>query len=67
MLVIACKEGETINIGNNIKLIVSSIEGGQVKLAFEADKCIKILREKLQIEKDLIDAHQRNEADRKRS
>lgn len=38
------KKNETIHIGNGIKITVVEIHSGKVRLGFEADKSIPILR-----------------------
>lgn len=50
MLVITRKKGESILIGDNIEISISSIENGTVKLAINAPKDIQILRKELYIE-----------------
>jgi len=47
MLVLTRKRGEVIMIGDDIKLIVLDVDRGRVKLGFEADKKINIVREEL--------------------
>lgn len=48
MLVLGCKVGESVIIGDNdIKITVTDVKSNRVKLAFEADKSIVILREKV--------------------
>ena len=44
MLVLARKNNESINIGDDIVITVLSIEGGTVKLGVEAPKEVKLLR-----------------------
>lgn len=50
MLVVTRKKGESILIGDNIEISVSSIENGSVKLAINAPKDIQILRKELYVE-----------------
>jgi carbon storage regulator len=47
MLVLTRKEGESIQIGENILLTVVAIENGQVKLGIQAPEGIKIYRSEL--------------------
>lgn len=47
MLVLSRKAGEAIYIGDNIKVVVTEISGGKVRLGFEAPKDIQIAREEL--------------------
>lgn len=41
------RAGQAVLIGDDIRLVVTKIGGGQVKLAFDAPKDIKVLREEL--------------------
>ncbi len=47
MLVLTRRLGESITIGENVKLIVVEIDGNQVKLGIEAPREIEIYREEL--------------------
>ena len=47
MLVIKRKKGETLLIGDDIKIYVSELQDGTVKLAIDAPKEVSILREEL--------------------
>lgn len=47
MLVLTRKSGERIRIGDNIVISVSEIRNDSVRIAIEAPKEIKILREEL--------------------
>ena len=47
MLVLTRKLGESITIGDNIKILVVDIEGHQVKIGIEAPISIEIYREEL--------------------
>ena len=47
MLVLTRRLGESITIGDNIKIIVVEIDGNQVKLGIEAPREIEIYREEL--------------------
>jgi carbon storage regulator len=63
MLVITRRVGEAIWIGKDIKVIVTSLQGGAVKLGIEAPQEIQILRDELTIESkgDKEDGHKRND------
>lgn len=47
MLVIERKVGESILIGDNIRIVLSDINGGKAKIAIDAPREIKILRNEL--------------------
>ena len=47
MLVLTRRLGESITIGENIRLVVVDIDGNQVKLGIEAPRNIEIYREEL--------------------
>jgi carbon storage regulator len=44
MLVITRRKGEKIQIGPDIEVMVSRIEGGQVRLSIKAPETTKIIR-----------------------
>ena len=47
MLILTRRIGETINIGNDIKITVTAISGSQVRIGISAPKEVKVLREEL--------------------
>lgn len=47
MLILSRKNGETVQIGEDIEVTVVSIKGNQVKLGIDAPKDVKVLREEL--------------------
>ena len=47
MLVLTRKIGDTIAIGDNIKIVVMAVKGKQVRLGIEADKSTIIHREEV--------------------
>lgn len=47
MLVLSRRLGEKIWIGDDIVLVVTSIDGAKVRLGIEAPPSVKILREEL--------------------
>jgi carbon storage regulator len=47
MLVLTRKVGETILIGDNIRVKVLEVKGGQVRIGIEAPESINILRENI--------------------
>jgi carbon storage regulator len=54
MLILSRKKGESILINNNIEIIITSIEGDQVKLGISAPSNINIFR------KEVLDAIQQS-------
>ena len=48
MLVLGRKTGETITIGDNIKVSVIKLEGGRVRLGIDAPEDVRILRAELE-------------------
>lgn len=47
MLVLTRRLGESITIGDDIKVVIVDIDGNQVKLGIEAPRHIEIYREEL--------------------
>lgn len=47
MLVLTRSNGQSIQIGNNIQVSVTHVSGGQVKIAVDAPKDVKVLRTEL--------------------
>lgn len=47
MLVLTRRLGESITIGDNVRLIIVEVDGNQVKLGIEAPREIEIYREEL--------------------
>ena len=47
MLVLSRRVGETINIGDDIKITVTAINGNQCRIGIDAPKEVKVLREEL--------------------
>lgn len=47
MLVVTRKEGEALLIGDNIEITISKVSDGNVKVAINAPKELKILRKEL--------------------
>lgn len=47
MLILTRKVGESINIGNDIKLTIINVDGGQVRVGIEAPKDVIIHREEV--------------------
>ena len=47
MLILTRRVGETINVGNDIKITVTAISGSQVRIGISAPKEVKVLREEL--------------------
>lgn len=47
MLILTRKEGQSIIINNNIEILISSIDGEQVKIGINAPQDIHILRKEV--------------------
>lgn len=47
MLILTRKQGETIQIGDNIEITISSVKGDQVKIGINAPKNIEIYRKEV--------------------
>jgi carbon storage regulator len=47
MLVLSRRLGENIRIGDDIKVIVLDVKGGQVKLGVEAPLCVTVHRQEI--------------------
>jgi carbon storage regulator len=47
MLVLSRKTGEAIQIGENIRIVVSKIEGQQVRIGIEAPMSVSIKRQEI--------------------
>lgn len=45
MLSLTLKEGQSINIGSDVKVMFAGAEGGHIKVLIDAPKCIEIVRE----------------------
>lgn len=50
MLALSRNEGESILVGDSVKVKVLSIKDGRVNLGFEAPRSVRILREELTVE-----------------
>ena len=57
-LVLTRKENEAVYIDKHIKVTVLKMEHGTVKLAFDAPRHIKILREELELHPKLPPAYE---------
>ncbi|NRQ00821.1 hypothetical protein XMD530_000019 [Marinobacterium sp. xm-d-530] len=44
MLALTIKDGETLYIGDDIKIVINKVKGSETKLAVEAPKSVKVLR-----------------------
>lgn len=51
MLVLTCRVGETLIIGDDIKLTIVGVKSGQVRVGIDAPKEVQIQREELLLRK----------------
>lgn len=54
MLVLTRREGESLVIGDNVKLTVLAVKGGQIRVGIEAPKHIPVHREELLGEETVV-------------
>ena len=47
MLVVDCRVGETLEIGDSVTITMMEIRGGQVRVGIDAPQEVKILREEI--------------------
>jgi carbon storage regulator len=52
MLCLTARAGDSILIGDDIRVVVTRISGGQAKICIDAPKSIPIDREKVRISKE---------------
>jgi len=64
MLIVTRKPGEAVVINDNVEVVVVSIEGGQIRLGFNAPASIRIHRKELY---EKIQAANRESATQKQS
>lgn len=50
MLILTRKPGESLYIGDNVKVVVVEVKGSQVRLGIEADKSLRIYREEIYLQ-----------------
>lgn len=69
MLVLTRRLGESINIGENVKITVVDIDGKQVKIGIEAPRDISIFREEVyeRIKKENLKASEATSDDVKKA
>ena len=69
MLVLTRKPGQTITIGDDVKVTIMDVKGGQVKLGIEAPKEVAVFREEvyLKVQQENIAAAQAGIPDLKRA
>lgn len=53
MLLVTCRLGEVINIGDDISIVIIEAESNRCQLGVHAPKTVKIMREEL-VERDAI-------------
>lgn len=47
MLVLTRRLGESITIGDNVKIVIVDVDGNQVKIGIEAPRSVEVYREEL--------------------
>jgi len=64
MLILTRRSGETICIGNNVRVTVLGVKGNQVRIGIEAPKDVRVDREEVaeRIARDAADSTKRNAA-----
>lgn len=69
MLVLTRKPGQTITIGDDVKVTIMEVKGGQVKLGIEAPKDVAVFREEiyLKVQQENIAAAQAGIVDLRRA
>ena len=50
MLILTRKPGESLYIGDNIKVVIVEVKGSQVRIGIEADKSWRIYREEIYLQ-----------------
>lgn len=58
MLILTRRIGETIIIGNDIKVTVLGVKGGQVRIGVEAPNDVAVDREELRVRKEINDGRE---------
>lgn len=53
MLILTRKMGESVFIGENVKVTILSNRGGQIRIGFEAPDDVQILREEVRARNEL--------------
>ncbi len=47
MLILTRKKGESLHIGDNIKIVITEIKGGDVRIGIDAPKELGVYREEI--------------------
>ena len=47
MLILTRKKGESLHIGDNIKVVITEIKGGDVRIGIDAPKELGVYREEI--------------------
>ena len=47
MLILTRKKGESLHIGDNIKIVITEIKGGDVRIGIDAPKELDVYREEI--------------------
>ncbi|WP_274968608.1 carbon storage regulator CsrA [Succinimonas amylolytica] len=52
MLILTRRQGESIIVGDNVRITVISVKGNQVRIGVEAPKTVSVQREEIAARKD---------------
>ncbi len=52
MLILTRRQGESIIVGDNVRITVISVKGNQVRIGVEAPKTVSVQREEIAVKKD---------------
>lgn len=54
MLVLTRKVGESIQIGNDIRIVVTQVGGNRVRIGIEAPNCVNVRRQEVELSNDEV-------------
>lgn len=50
MLVLSRKQGESIQIAENVMITIAEVRGGRVKLTIDAPKSVRVMRREIELD-----------------